>query len=156
MKQWYLCKLKCTRLLENGREKKELEQYLVDAQSFTEAEARVAALMAESKPREYETTAIQKERYEEVRPLPPDDPAAADGKWHKVRLAHVVLNEKTGRERKTWHNHLLQSTGTADAERRLHDMMRGSLLDYRVYKVEETPILEVLQYQDPATEEQAR
>lgn len=149
--QWYLCKVQCTRTQPSGAEKKQLEQYLADAQSFTEAEARVAALMLDEQPREFEVAAIQKERYEDVLPL--DE---ADSKWYKVRLAHVTLNEKSGKEKKTYHNLLLQAPSTAGAEARLHRHMEGSLTDYRVLKVEETAILDVLLYTDPATDEQAR
>ena len=63
---------------------------------------------------------------------------------------------ENGKEKKTYHNLLLQAPSTAGAEARLHRHMEGSLTDYRVLKVEETAILDVLLYTDPATDEQAR
>ena len=38
---WFICKVKYGKMLENGLQKKVTEAYLVDALSFTEAEARI-------------------------------------------------------------------------------------------------------------------
>ena len=38
---WFICKVKYEKMLENGMQKKVTEAYLVDALSFTEAEARI-------------------------------------------------------------------------------------------------------------------
>ena len=38
---WFVCKVKYEKMPENGLQKKVTESYLVDALSFTEAEARI-------------------------------------------------------------------------------------------------------------------
>ena len=41
MHTWFECKIRCEKVMENGMQKKVTEPYLVDALSFTEAEARI-------------------------------------------------------------------------------------------------------------------
>ena len=41
MSNWFECKVKYDKMMENGMQKKVSEPYLVDALSFTEAEARI-------------------------------------------------------------------------------------------------------------------
>ena len=44
MHTWFECKIRYEKVMENGMNKKVTEPYLVDALSFTEAEARIIAL----------------------------------------------------------------------------------------------------------------
>ena len=41
MHNWFECKVSFEKVMENGMQKKVTEPYLVDALSFTEAEARI-------------------------------------------------------------------------------------------------------------------
>lgn len=41
MGSWFECKIRYQKTMENGKEKKVTESYIVDAMSFTEAEARI-------------------------------------------------------------------------------------------------------------------
>ncbi|MTU94460.1 DUF4494 domain-containing protein, partial [Parabacteroides merdae] len=41
MHNWFECKVSFEKIMENGAQKKVTEPYLVDALSFTEAEARI-------------------------------------------------------------------------------------------------------------------
>ena len=41
MNNWFECKVTYEKMMENGMQKKVTEPYLVDALSFTEAEARI-------------------------------------------------------------------------------------------------------------------
>ena len=41
MHTWFECKIRYEKVMENGMQKKVTESYLVDALSFTEAEARI-------------------------------------------------------------------------------------------------------------------
>ena len=46
MANWFECKIRYHKLLETGMQKPVTESYLVDALSFTEAEARITEEMA--------------------------------------------------------------------------------------------------------------
>lgn len=47
MSNWFECKISYEKMMENGMQRKVTEPYLVDALSFTEAEARI---IEESRP----------------------------------------------------------------------------------------------------------
>ena len=49
MHTWFECKIRYERVMENGMNKKVTEPYLVDALSFTEAEARIIEEMTPGK-----------------------------------------------------------------------------------------------------------
>ena len=46
MANWFECKIRYSKILETGLQKTVTESYLVDALSFTEAEARITEEMA--------------------------------------------------------------------------------------------------------------
>lgn len=43
---WFECKIKYTKVTEDGKEKKVSEMYLLDAVSYTEAESRITEALA--------------------------------------------------------------------------------------------------------------
>lgn len=62
MAQWFETKLRYDKVMENGVVKKVTEAYLVDALSFTEAEARITEEMAPYINGEFEVKAVKKEK----------------------------------------------------------------------------------------------
>ena len=66
MNNWYECKVKFEKTLENGIQKKVTETYLVDAMSFTEAENRIIEEMTPYISGEFEVTAVKKNRISEL------------------------------------------------------------------------------------------
>ena len=48
MHTWFECKIRYEKVMENGMNKKVTEPYLVDALSFTEAEARIIEEMTQA------------------------------------------------------------------------------------------------------------
>lgn len=126
----------------DGANRKVNETYLVDAMSFTEAEARIIGEMKAFISGEFMVLDISRARLDEV---VPSDKESAD-KWYKIKVAYITLDEKKGKERKSYHNKLINSCSTNDAEKDLHEMMKGTLADYQIVKVEETPIMDVFFY----------
>lgn len=55
---WYECRVKFDKVLENGTSKKVTEAYLVDAMSFTEAEYQIIAEMTPFISGEFEVSAV--------------------------------------------------------------------------------------------------
>ena len=75
--------------------------------------------------------------------------ASAD-RWYKVKLGFITLDEKSGAEKKTYTNVLVQSTDLRDAVKRLDEGMKGSMADYIIVSVAETAIMDVYPYEaDP-------
>ena len=129
--------------------KKVTEPYLVDALSFTEAEARIIEEMAPYISGEFSVADVSKARYSEI--FFADDDINASY-WYKVKLAFITLDEKTGSEKKTFTNVLVQAPDFRDAVRRLDEGMKGSMADYIIVSVAETPIMDVYPYEAPDDE----
>ena len=144
---WFTCKISYEKTLENGMNKKVTEPYLVDAISFTEAEARIIEEMTPYASGEFTVSAVAKANYSELF-FAEDDINASY--WYKVKLAFIVLDEKTGSEKKTFTNVLVQATDLRDAVKRLDAGMKGSMADYIIVSVAETPIMDVYPYEAPA------
>ena len=147
MHNWFECKIKYDKTLENGLTKPVTEPYLVDALSFTEAEARIIEEMTPYTSGEFTVADVSKANYSELF-FAEDDINASY--WYKVKLAFIVLDEKTGSEKKTFTNVLVQATDLRDAVKRLDAGMKGSMADYIIVSVAETPIMDVYPYEAPA------
>lgn len=143
---WFICKISYGKTMENGIEKKVTEPYLVDALSFTEAEARIIEEMTPYISGEFSVADVSKANYSEL--FFADDINASY--WYKVKLGFITLDEKTGAEKKTFTNVLVQASDLRDAVKRLDEGMKGSMADYIIVSVAETPIVDVYPYEAPA------
>ena len=142
MHSYFLCKIKYEKTMENGQNKKVTEPYLVDALSHTEAEARIIEEMTPYISGEFTVAGIVPANYSEL--FFAED-AQAD-RWFKCRLAFITLDEKTGAERRTMSNVLVQAADLRDAVKKLDEGMKGSMADYVIVSVAETMIMDVYPY----------
>lgn len=147
LQTWFTCKISYEKTMENGMDKKVTEPYLVDALSFTEAEARIIEEMTPYVSGEFTVADVSKANYSELF-YAEDDLTASY--WYKVKLGFITLDEKTGAEKKTYSNVLVQAADFRDAVKRLDAGMRGSMADYIIVSVAETPIMDVYPYKAPA------
>ena len=105
MHTWFECKIRYEKTMENGMQKKVTEPYLVDALSFTEAEARIIEEMTPFITGEFTVSDIKRANYSE---LFPSDEESAD-RWFKCKLIFITLDEKSGAEKKTSTQVLVQA-----------------------------------------------
>ena len=68
MHTWFECKIRYEKVMENGMQKKVTEPYLVDALSFTEAEARIIEEMTPFISGEFTVSDIKRANYSELFP----------------------------------------------------------------------------------------
>ena len=66
MHTWFECKIRYEKTMENGMNKKVTEPYLVDALSFTEAEARIIEEMTPFISGEFTVSDIKRANYSEL------------------------------------------------------------------------------------------
>ncbi len=149
MGYWFECKIRYEKTLENGAIKKVTEPYLVDAMSFTEAEARIIQEMSPFMNGEWSVADIKRTNYSELFPC---EEEAAD-KWFKVKMVTTIIDEKKQVEKKvsTWK--LVQASDLRDAVKKLDEAMKGSLADYELSQVAETAIMDVFFYQEKPKKE---
>ena len=134
------------KVMENGSNKNVTENYLVDALSFTEAEARIITEMEPFVTGDFKVKAVKQANYTEL--FSSND--VNSDVWYKVRLAYVTLDNKSGAEKKTYTNILVQASDLRDAVRRLDEGMKGTMSDYRIVSVSETKIMDVYLYKPEA------
>lgn len=142
MAEWFECKIKYERTMENGMLKKVNEPYLVDALNFTEAERRITEEIAPFMMGEFQVSDIKRARFAEI--FETTDESA--DRWFKAKLTFVTLDEKTGKEKKSSHNILVQSSDLRDAVKRLDEGMKGSMMEYVISSLAETPLMDVFHY----------
>ena len=148
MNEWFECKVRYEKTLENGLVKKVTEPYLVDALSFTEAERRFIEEIEPFKSGEIQVTDIKRAKYAE---LFETDEDAAD-RWFKAKVAFITLDEKSGAEKKSNQNMLIQASDLRDAVKRLDKGMDSTMADYEIASIAETPIMDVSHYKTEADE----
>lgn len=146
MHTWFTCKIRYEKTMENGTNKKVTEAYLVDALSHAEAEERIIEEMTPYISGEFTVSAVAKANYSE---LFWSEEESAD-RWFKCKLAFVTLDEKTGAEKRTTTNVLVQAADLRQAVKNLDNGMKGSMADYVILSVAETPIMDVYPYEAPA------
>ena len=140
---WFECKIRYEKTMENGMVKKVTEPYLVDALSFTEAEARIIEEMKPFISGEFTVSDIKRANYSE---LFFSHEEAAD-RWFKSKLLFITLDEKSGNEKKVASNVLIQAADLRDAVKKLDEGMKGSMADYEIASMAETAIMDVYRYE---------
>lgn len=144
-RNWYKFRVKYGKQLDNGKTKKVSEEYLVDAESFTETEKRAAKAASKLfETRSFDITAISREPISEIIRNENDD---EDNKWYKAVVAFVTENEETGEKKYSPQNIYVQATDTTDADSRLRDHMSNSMEEWVVKSIAETKVLDVLSYE---------
>ncbi len=142
MNNWFECKVKYEKTMENGLTKKVSEPYLVDAISFTEAEKRIIEEIRPFMTGEFVISDIKRANYSEVFFC---DAESAD-RWFKCKLSFITLDEKSGAEKKTNSYTLVQAGDLREAIKYLDEQMKGTIMDYQIASVAETMIMDVYPY----------
>ena len=141
--EWFLCRIKYDKTTEDGLQKKVTEQFVVDALSFTEAEARIMEQMASYISGAFDVHEIDRCAYKEVFFADED---SAD-KWYKAKLQFITLDERTAKEKKSSVYYLVNGSSLENARKNIDDVMSGTMIDYTIAALSETPIVDVFEYQ---------
>ena len=141
MHNWFECKISFDKIMENGIQKKVTEAYLVDALSFTEAEARIIKEVAPFISGEFTVKDIKRAKISELFFNENGD------RFYKVKVYFITLDEKIGAEKKTAAQMLAQASNLKDAIAVLEEGMKGTLADYEIASVTETQLMDVFPYE---------
>lgn len=144
MSNWFECKVRYDKTIENGSVKKVNEPYLVDALSFTEAEKRIIEEITPFISGEFSISAVKRSNITEI--FWND---AAD-KWYHVKVNFITLDEKTAVEKKTTSHILVAANNFREALDNFMEGMKGTLADFEVNTITETPLMDVYRYNSEA------
>ena len=140
MQNWFEGKIKYEKTAEEGKIVKVTEAYLIDALSFTEAEARLNKEMQPFISGEFFTTTIRRARINELF-------ANANGDtWYKSKVWFISLDEEKGIEKRTACTMMVQANNVKEAWDGLQEGMKGTMADYEVASITETTILDVFAF----------
>ena len=140
MHNWFECKVSYVKTMDNVLQKKVSEPYLVDAMSFTEAEARIIEEIQPYISGEFTVADIKRARYSELFFNEKGD------RFFKFKVYFITLDEKSGAEKKTASQMLAQATTLEDAIAVLNDGMKGTMADYVIASVSETMLIDVFPF----------
>lgn len=137
MSQWFECKVKYDRTLDTGAMKTVTEPYLVDALSFTEAEARITEEMSPFATGEFSVTAVRRVNLSDI--------FYHDGgdKWYKVKTNFITIDEKTAVEKRTASFQMVQASEFKEALDVFMEGMKDTMADFEIASITETAIMDV-------------
>lgn len=138
MSQWFETKVKYDKtMLDTGAIKSVTEPYLVDALSFTEAEARITKEMEPFVSGELTVTAVRKMRFEDVLYHEGGD------RWYKVKINMITIDEKTGAEKRSASFSLVQASEFKLALDYFLEAMKSVLFDFEIVNITEMAYIDV-------------
>ena len=137
---WFNVKICYGKMTEKGMTKKVTESYLVDAMTFTEAEARITGEMAAYE-RDIKVMAMSRTNIQEVFNSEKDH----YDKWYRVIYAIEAITAK-GKKKKERYAVMIKADCTATAEKSFHERMKDTAMNYTIEAVQETDIVDVYFY----------
>ena len=140
MHNWFECKISYEKTTEDGMQKRVMEAYLVDALSFTEAEARITKEMRPFISGEFMVMDIKRARFAETFLNDQGD------RYYRAKIYLITPDEKSGTEKKTAVQMLAQASTLLDALNIIGKGMKGTMADYEIVSVTETTLLDVFPF----------
>lgn len=137
MANWFECKVRYDKLQENGAVKKVNEPYLIDALSFTEAEARIIEEQTPYISGDFSVSAVKRTKISEIFWNEGGD------RWYLVKVAFITIDERSGVEKRTATLILVQASNFKEALDNFIEGMKGTMADYEIVSITETPLMDV-------------
>lgn len=136
------------KMMDDGSQKKVTEKYVFDAVSFSEAEEKAAKEIEKMGGGEAEVKSESQASYGEV--VVSD--ANSDDRWYKVKVAIITVDERSGKEKRTYYKQLVQGASVSSAINNVTSIFGTTMLDYEISSVAETKIVDVILHKTEATD----
>ena len=140
MNKYFDCKIKYRKIDGNGVQKVTTESYIIDALTFSEAEANIQKEMSAYISEEFKVTNIKVANYSEIIKDERGD------RWFKSKVSLIAYDEESGKEKKQNIYLLVQASTAKEAYDNTVSAMRNTMGDYSVPSVSETTIMDVFEY----------
>ncbi len=143
MKTWYSCKVKYSKEdEESGMLKQITEAYLVDALSYTEAEARIYEAMERDIRGEFGITMITKTNISEI--IKDENETAEE--WWKCKVIYTTVDGDSEKEVRINNYFLVAATSIVDCIAKVDEYLKSMLVPYSIPNVTLTKIMDVYEY----------
>lgn len=134
---WHLVKVKFTKEFQDGTLKRVTEPYLVSAQSFTDAEARIYEEVGEFIRGEFIVAGITKQDFTDIFHYDDSD------LWWKCKVSYNTEDDN-GKEKKVTHNFLVSAPTAKNAYERIEESLKGLMATFEIGQISQSKIVEVL------------
>ena len=139
---WFETAIRYDKTMEDGMTKKVIENYVVDALSFGEAEERITEEMSAYISGEFEVRNITPSTYHEIF----FSENGNDDRWYKAKLAFITIDEKTEKEKRSSVTYLVQAATLNGAVKNIDEVMGGTMIDYVISNISETKFMDVYEH----------
>lgn len=156
MPSWYIGKIRYRQPIDEMaigtrnesliKQKTVSESYLIDAVSYTDAEARLYRVVADNTA----TAGRPDFQIAGLRPMQLSDVFHIEtgNKWYKCKVVYTTEDERTGKEKKVVNVMLINAETVKEAYDRIQESLKTMLMPYDVTDINLTPILEVVPYEE--------
>ena len=138
--QFFEVAVRYDKTMENGAVKRVTELFIVDALSFTEAEARTTEFMQPYISGDFRVVKEKITNIAEV--ITTMDPTV--DRFYKVKHNIITVNEKTATEKRTPQYLLFQARSNDDARNRYADYVKNWMADVELDTVAETKYMDFI------------
>lgn len=141
MHTWFETVVSYERTAEEGRIVKSTEHYLVDALTHAEAENKIIEEMKPFISGEFQVSKVARKKIAEIFFNEDGD------KWYRAKVNFITLDEEKGVEKRSGVTMLVQASDVKEAVEGIIEGMKGSMADYEIHTVAETPIMDIYKYE---------
>jgi len=149
MAKYFECKIRYDKQITDpkdkdcGKVKRVTDAYLVDALSYTEAEARIVKEVAQYINGEYTITNIKQAKYAEL--IFKDEDLYEN--WFVVKIKITIDDPNSGTESLVTQTLLVRSDSLEGALSRFNEAFKGTMSDFTITSIAQSKILEYYKYE---------
>ena len=149
MNNWFLVKVKYTKHLENGNLKRVTEQYLLEAMSFTDAEARIYDELGASIQGEFIVGGINIADIHDV------FMTGDCGEYYKCKISYELLGDDAENAKALTQNFLIEANSVIEAYERLVSFLKELIKEFTVTAITKTNIMDIFVFVNDNASEQS-
>lgn len=133
---YFIAGVRYPKMSEDGTIVKVSEQYVVEAQSWTESES--AILQELNGTEDLDITSMKKAKFYEA------FVEESENMFYEVGISLVVLDEMSGKERRTKISVLVQGESIEMVRKNTEEGMKDTISDYVINSIKETSIVDII------------
>lgn len=137
MAKWFEASVRYMKMMEDGSEKEVTDKYLVEDETISCAEKRIVEEVAHFIHGDFEVDSMTGKKIAEV------NAESCGDVWYRAKVMYITLDEKSGKEKKSANIFMVLAGDFEEAFTKLNAMMKGSMADWEIAAIQETPIVDV-------------
>lgn len=137
MNSWHTVGVKYTKQFTDGTLKRVSEKFLVNAISFTDAEARIHQEVGAHVRGEFLVTTVTKTDFADI--FQYDDAEI----WYKSKVSYVSEDVDSGKGKKISNTFLVNAHSVKEAYERIEESLKGMMVSYEISVIQVTQIIDI-------------